>query len=131
MFFRFSVLFCSLLFGLTAATCQRELESALFGKTWLHAQEEDEGDIKVYRPNTYNFPPSRGRTGFALEKDNRFRLLAIAPTDGLEEHTGRWKLIRKDLLQVTFPEDEARNFDLEIISVTPDLVKVKHLPSSR
>lgn len=131
MILKYSVFLCLFLFGLTAVTCQREPQSELFGKTWLHAQEEDEGDIKVYRPNTYTFPPSRGRTGFAFEKDNVFRLFAIAPTDGLEEHAGRWELIKKDLLQVTFPEDESRNFDLALISVTPDVIKVKRLPSSK
>ena len=35
-------------------------------KHWTHSREEDSEGIKVYRPNEYNFPPSRGREGFEL-----------------------------------------------------------------
>ena len=34
--------------------------------TWLQSREESSGDTLVYRPNTYDFPPTRGRTGFRM-----------------------------------------------------------------
>jgi hypothetical protein len=116
-----------LFFCLTGATCKRAavIPEALYEKTWLHSTEEDSADHKVYRPNTYNFPPSRGRTGFALEKDGLFRLYSIAPTDGLEEHKGEWKMVKPTLLRVSFPEKDLSGFDLELISVSEDLLKVR------
>lgn len=128
---KYLLFICLVLSGLTAAKCQRELEPLVFDKTWLHANEEDEGEIKVYRPNTYNFPPSRGRTGFALEQNGTFRLYSIAPTDGLEEHTGHWELLKDNLLQVTFPDKENENFTLELMLVTAEIVKVRRVPSTK
>jgi hypothetical protein len=122
-----------LLLLLTGATCDRVAEQpvALYDKTWLHANEEDGPDFKVYRPNTYNFPPSRGRTGFALEKDGLFRLYTIAPTDGLEEHKGEWKMVKQKVLRVSFPEKAMPGFDLELISVSEDLLKVRQIFSGK
>jgi hypothetical protein len=120
-----------LLLCLTGATCERsslDRQTAvltLYDKTWLHSNEEDGADYKVYRPNTYDFPPSRGRTGFAIEKEGLFRLYTIAPTDGLEEHKGEWKMVRPNLLRVTFPEKEPPGFDLELISISEELLKVR------
>ena len=112
---------------LTGATCHRATDrhQALYDKTWLHSNEEDGPDYQVYRPNTYNFPPSRGRTGFALEKEGQFRLYTIAPTDGLEEHKGEWKLVNNNLLRISFPEKEVQGFDLELISISEDVLKVR------
>jgi hypothetical protein len=119
-----------LVFCLTGATCERSPErdaalSPLYDKTWLHSAEEDGADFKVYRPNTYNFPPSRGRTGFALEREGVFRQYSIAPTDGLEEHKGEWKMVKPNLLRVSFPEKELSGFDLELITISEDLLKVR------
>lgn len=116
-----------LLLLLTGATCDRTTEQLvpLYDKTWLHSNEEDGEDFKVYRPNTYDFPPSRGRTGFALEQDGVFRLYSIAPTDGLEEHKGEWKTLKPNLLRVSFPDSELIGFDLELISISEQVLKVR------
>ncbi len=34
---------------------------------WMHSHEEDSGDVQVYRPADYDFPPARGRRGFELQ----------------------------------------------------------------
>jgi hypothetical protein len=124
-----SGLVCALILGLMGVTCRQQSEQVamLYDKTWLHAVEEDSAEVTVYRPNTYAFPPSRGRTGFSLDADGTFRLLSIAPTDGLEEHPGRWKMVKKDLLRVTFAGDEPEDFYLKIISATPEILKTKRL----
>jgi hypothetical protein len=120
-------------FGLTAATCERDMRhyTDLYDKTWLHSAEEDGPGYQVYRPNTYNFPPSRGRTGFALEEAGLFRLYAIAPTDGLEEHKGTWKLVKNKVFRVSFPENGPPGFDLELISLSADLLKVRQTFSEK
>jgi len=131
MIIKYIPLITLILFCLIATTCLRQPDAHLFGKTWLHANEEDTDDLKIYRPNTYPFPPSRGRTGFGLDADGTFRLLAIAPTDGLEEHTGKWEMVNQNLMRITFAENEAEDFQLELISVTADLLKVKFLPAAK
>ena len=125
---KYFTLFSFLFLGLMGTTCLRPTDDKyemLYGKTWLHSTEEDQDDIKVYRPNTYQFPPSRGRTGFSIEKDGTFRSFAIAPTDGLEEHPGNWKKVTQNILRVTFPAGQDKPFDLELVSVSDDLLKVR------
>lgn len=116
-----------LLLCLTGSSCLRPASklAIIYDKTWLHAVEEDSGDVETYRPNTYAFPPSRGRTGFSLSADGTFRLFAIAPTDGLEEHLGRWKLKNKDVLRVSFAGEQPEGFDFTIVSFTSDLLKIR------
>lgn len=115
--------------GLMGTTCRPGAEQLafLYNKTWLHAVEEDSAEVTVYRPNTYTFPPSRGRTGFSFDADGTFRLLSIAPTDGLEEHPGRWKMVKKNILRITFTGNEPEDFYLQIISASPEVLKAKRI----
>ncbi|GEO06410.1 hypothetical protein AAE02nite_40740 [Adhaeribacter aerolatus] len=119
------------LFCLMGTTCRQAPEALdpFYDKTWLHAVEEDSAEVEVYRPNTYAFPPSRGRTGFSLSADGTFRLFTIAPTDGLEEHPGRWKKVKDDVLRIRFAAEQPEGFDLQIISLAPDLLKIKKVPT--
>ncbi|MEJ8802859.1 hypothetical protein [Pontibacter sp. H249] len=97
------------------------------GKTWLHSYEEDEGDITVYRPNTYDFPPSRGRTGFAVEEDGVLKQYEIAPTDGLEEHVGKWKKEDKNKLRISFESNgqPEQDYLIEVVSLKDDVLKIR------
>src|SRR5690606_14576546 len=97
-------------------------------KTWLHSHEEDQGDIITYRPNTFDFPPSRGRTGFALNENNVFVQYEIAPTDGLEERLGKWKLAGEDEIEVTFADSSFLNFRMEILTLEANLLQVRRRP---
>ena len=101
------------------------LTKALVGKTWLHSHEDDRGDTIVYRPNSYDFPPSRGRTGFMLEADGSVHQYNIAPTDGLEEKAGKWTLRDEKFMDITFPNKSSTDYEIEIISAEPNLLKVK------
>lgn len=118
---------------LMGITCHRDAEeiNVLYDKTWLHAVEEDSADVLVYRPNTYAFPPSRGRTGFGFDADGTFRLFSIAPTDGLEEHLGRWKKSNPNTIRVNFEGDEPEGFSLEIVEAMPELLKVKKISGTK
>jgi hypothetical protein len=125
-------LLCILCLLLLANTCKKtdKVRAALLDKTWLHSFEEDQGDTMAYRPNTYDFPPSRGRTGFALEADSVFRQYEIAPTDGLEEHVGTWIYDEENTISVHIPGNgnPAQNYKLEIISLKDGLLRVRRSP---
>ncbi|MBK0404141.1 hypothetical protein I5M27_14190 [Adhaeribacter sp. BT258] len=117
---------------LLAGTCKKKtpketlkITNALLGKTWLHSHEEDRGDTLVYRPNSYDFPPSRGRIGFQLEADGNLKQYDIAPTDGLEEKAGKWQIRDKNRLEVTFPKRNSMDYDAEIISIDADKLILK------
>jgi len=117
---------------LIAGTCKKksaketmEITNALMGKTWLHSHEEDHGDTLVFRPNSYDFPPSRGRIGFQLEANGNLKQYDIAPTDGLEEKAGKWQMRDEKTLEATFPEGNSSNYEAEIISVSPEILELK------
>ncbi|NEM98160.1 hypothetical protein [Pontibacter burrus] len=126
---RYASFLCLVCLLLLANTCKRasKVEQQLIGKTWLHAFEEDQEDITTYRPNTYDFPPSRGRTGFMLEKGGILKNYSIAPADGLEEQPGTWQFMQDDEILITIkPEGQPQQqYLIKIVSLDHDLLKVK------
>jgi hypothetical protein len=80
---------------------------------WMHSHEEDSGDVQVYRPADYDFPPARGRRGFDLRPDGELRLYGPSPSDRPEATTGTWSPL--DAGRVRLGDRE-----LEIVSVSPD-----------
>ncbi|WP_303310453.1 hypothetical protein [Hymenobacter sp. BT730] len=121
--------FCLLLMANTCAPDPRHgnPELQLLERTWLHAHEEDQGNIHVYRPNTYAFPPSRGRTGFAFEHNGLFTQFDIAPTDGLEGHKGQWQAVKENTLHISLDDHTQPDYTLEIVSLEPELLKVRRI----
>lgn len=122
----FSLLLC-LSVALLAVTCKPNHSSDIkqLERTWLHANEEDQGDVQVYRPNTYNFPPSRGRTGFAFEPNGLFTQYDIAPTDGLQGRPGTWTKESGNTLRITLEDQLDPEYKLEIVSLENDILKVR------
>jgi hypothetical protein len=123
-------LLCFLCLLLLANTCRKKAETELLGQTWLHSYEEDEGDTQVYRPNTFDFPPSRGRTGFALEREGVFKQYVIAPADGLEEQLGLWEYKDNNTILVHIQGNghPEQHYRLEIVSLKDNVLKVKKTP---
>ena len=93
---------------------------------WTHSHEEREGNIEVYRPDSYQFPPSRGRRGFKMLEDKSFINYEIAPTDGIVERKGRWEKENDYTFAVSFGENEKnRNYKLEFVSYKKNRLKLK------
>ena len=63
-----------------------------FLRRWMHSHEEDTADEIVYRPATFDFPPSRGRAGFELRGDGSYLDLGTGPADGPQQAEGEWQL---------------------------------------
>ncbi|TGE10264.1 hypothetical protein [Hymenobacter fodinae] len=114
---------------LLAATCKPGADTTMklqqLERTWLHAHEEDQADVSVYRPNTYAFPPSRGRTGFAFDHNGLFTQFDIAPTDGIEGRKGRWTVENDHTLRITLDDKKDPDYLLEIVSLENDVLKVR------
>lgn len=119
--------------GLSAAGCQNDDLQSLFGITFHHSYEDDKEGMKAFRPDNYDFPPSRGRSGFRIEEGGTFTSLAIAPTDGIREVEGSWEVARQDPLtiEVTLPDydnpraEKVRTMRWEIVSFTDSLLYVR------
>jgi hypothetical protein len=66
-------------------------EDSLLGR-WVRSHEDDTEHELVFRPESYDFPPSRGRTAIELRPDGTYVESAPGPVDVPEEHSGRWTL---------------------------------------
>lgn len=95
-------------------------------QSWLHSHEEDTDTETVYRPADYDFPLSRGRSGFDLKQDNKLAEINIAPTDGTTENEGSWQLkSNNDNLELQLNLESQEKRDLQIKSVTKDRLVIK------
>ena len=65
--------------------------------TWVHSHEEDQGGRLVFRSPKFEFPPSRGRTGFTLKSDGVVEVVGPGPDDRRQVGSGRWTLTGKRL----------------------------------
>lgn len=98
--------------------------TATLAQAWLHSHEEDTASTTVYRPAKFAFPPSRGRSGFALQTDGTLNARKPGPTDQTEHSGGTWKLDGNELL--LSPRGQAAQ-RMNIDSVAPDKLVVRKL----
>ena len=113
--------------GAQADQFNREI---VVGITWYHSHEEDREDLKFYRPESYSFPPSRGRTGFKLLPDGSAIYKSIGPNDVPRDNKANWELSKDStnlLLTIhnrASPNDSQR-FEYKVVSCQENLVQLK------
>jgi len=97
---------------------------ALF-KKWIHSHEDDEGDVKAYRPDIYQFPPARGRSGLTLKENGEFIQHNIHPADrGTVPVKGNWKdLSDNKIFKITL--EDGTSYQIEIMSLEDEMLKIK------
>jgi hypothetical protein len=99
------------------------IDPATLNRHWVHSHEEDTEDEQVFRPASYAFPPSRGRSGLDLHPDGSYGESVPGPTDRPEEtEGGTWEL-DGDTLELRAPDGSMHV--LKIASATPDRLVVK------
>lgn len=59
---------------------------------WVHAHEQDAGDVQAYVRADAPLPPSRGRMRWAFEADGTVRRSRPGPTDRPEVDEGTWRV---------------------------------------
>ena len=100
-----------------------DLPVEIFRK-WTHSREEDQGAIKVYRGEGFNFPPARGRDGIEFRQDGTFIEWAIGAADNQRAIPGHWTASDSTHVRVTFDEQRPPR-DLEIVQCDRDILKVR------
>lgn len=116
---------------LSAENCKKQEDAIIKpkdiqGKLWLHSYEEDSANYKAYRPDEFNFPPSRGRAGFKVENDSIFVKYAIAPTDGWKKEYGKYE-VKDNKIRITFDEKNNKDLVYEIIKGSPDFLLINEI----
>lgn len=106
-----------------------EILKEAVGQVWIHSHEEDSADVRAYRAEGFDFPPSRGREGFQLHADSTFTLFGIAPTDGVQQQKGSWEY-KNGMLHVDLERQKASggNFTIELIGLKEGLLKTRKNP---
>ncbi|HEX5781617.1 MAG TPA: hypothetical protein VFX80_06830 [Solirubrobacteraceae bacterium] len=100
-----------------------ELPEELFQR-WMHAREEDEGDVRVYRPSGYALPPARGRRGLEFKPDGELVVIGPGPTDRPQAVSGSWQSAGEHRARVSLPAAEEPQ-EVEIVSVEPDRLALR------
>lgn len=59
-------------------------------RRWRHSFEEDHDGIQVYRPESFDFPPARGRGGVEFGPDGKFVEWSPGRADVPESQPGTW-----------------------------------------
>ena len=101
------------------------LDKDALSQRWMHSREEDTDTEMVFRPSDYNFPRSRGRTGFELRKNGKLVEIGIAPTDAQQEAEGRWRLEGDNKLAFHRGSASEPSRVLQVISADKDRLVVK------
>jgi hypothetical protein len=96
---------------------------------WVHSHEEDTDTEKVFRPATYNFPPSRGRKSFELKPDGSLVEHGIGPEDRARESKGTWKLEHDNILAFHLKSPSKPRQIMHILSADPDRLVIRKQPS--
>jgi hypothetical protein len=103
-----------------------DLPPQLF-RHWVHSREEDQGDVQVFRPPDFAFPPSFGRDGMEMRPDGEFIQHDIGPADGVVEVRGRWSRQGPDQIVARF--GGARDdYAFTVVSVDDSRLQIRPEP---
>jgi hypothetical protein len=92
---------------------------------WVHSHEEDTDEESVFRPATFNFPRSRGRSSFELKPGGGLVEQHPGPTDRPEETEGSWKLEDDQTLSFFGKSSRKPLKVLRVVSVSKDRLVLK------
>ena len=101
-----------------------DLPPAIF-RRWIHSREEDTGDIEVFRPEGFNFPPAFGRDGFEMRKDGQFIQYDIGPADEVVRVLGRWTSPGPQRVSVSFEGTEREGYSFTIYAVDNSVLTIR------
>ncbi len=103
-----------------------ELPPQLF-RHWIHSREEDQADVRAYRPEGFAFPPSFGREGLELRPDGEFIHDDVGPADGIVRVRGRWTQRGPDEVEVRFGGARA-DYAFTVVSIDDSLLRIRQRP---
>jgi hypothetical protein len=101
------------------------IERTALTRRWVHAHEEDSSDTLVFRPDSYKFPPSRGRRSFDLQADGALIDHRIGPDDRPRQEAGSWRLTDTNDLEFLPSEPGKRSTLMQVLEVSPDKLVIQ------
>jgi hypothetical protein len=102
-----------------------QLPFEIYEKRWIHSREEDTNEIQVYRPSTFNFPLSRGRIAFEIEKSGIFIQYGIGPDDTKKKVEGNWTIEEPNTIKINFADKAIKSYSMKILSYDNNTLLIK------
>jgi hypothetical protein len=102
-----------------------QLPVEIYEKRWIHSREEDTNEIQVYRPSTFNFPLSRGRIAFEIEKSGIFIQYGIGPDDTKKKVEGNWTIEEPNTIKINFADKAIKSYSMKILSYDNNTLLIK------
>ncbi|WP_398467906.1 hypothetical protein [Tardiphaga sp.] len=100
-----------------------KLSSDTLANNWVHSHEEDVPGVLVFRPDTFAFPPSRGRKLLSLDPSGHFEGQVPGADDRPSPTSGKWS-VEGDHLHLDGDRPGVAQ-DLTIESLEPDRLVVR------
>jgi hypothetical protein len=98
---------------------------AALAKSWVHSHEEDKEGVQVFRPESYPFPPARGRDALRLDADGSLMKSIPGPDDRTStQPAGCWKVHGKKLI---LEQQDGTSKEYAIECVDPDKLLLRPL----
>ena len=92
---------------------------------WVHSHEEDTATETVYRPASFAFPRSRGRSAMSLKPDGGIVETGPGPTDRPQESRETWKLEGDDTISIYEKGKKKPKRTIKIVSLDQDRLVVR------
>lgn len=97
-------------------------------RRWVHVEEEDEGDVRVYRPFDDPAALGRGRDSIEFRSDGAMILYEFSATDAPVAVEGRWRSPQRHEIVTSGPSGV---FDLSYSIVGVDARTLRMRPLDR
>ncbi len=94
--------------------------------TWSHSFEEDEGDVRVFRPTPgFAFPLSRrGRDSLEFREGGDVVMGGPGADDRHRSRVRRWTALGMNRFRVAGAEGEGEQL-IEVVEQTPELLRIR------
>jgi len=116
----FLAVYLILALALSATKCKNTPQDAnqFLLQSWMHSHEESGEQGEVYRPSSYDFPPSRGRYGYEFKADGTLISKGPGASDRPESQKGKWEILSDGSLKLNSGDNESKVFT--IVSLEKD-----------
>jgi hypothetical protein len=90
---------------------------------WGHSREEDADGLAVYRPQGFDFPPSRGRDWLEFRPDGSVVFLGAGPDDRTNAVRGAWRPAGDNAVELSKTAEPAQRWS--IVECNDGVLKVR------
>lgn len=101
------------------------IDEKQFVGSWVHAHEEDDGGVQVFRPAATELPPSRGRRTFTLQADRRATVGDPGSDDRGTLDDGAWSLDHGPEGTVLSVGTAQGRSTYAVLAVEPDVLRLR------